>query len=111
MPSVKRRPDDLNRIILEELRAGRSLVAATIVESRGSTPRKAGTKCLILENGQLIKTIGGGFVEDDVIKKAREIMQEGDPCLMQFDLSNEEAAAAGLICGGHLKIFLEPLRP
>jgi xanthine dehydrogenase accessory factor len=89
---------------------GERAVLATVISSRGSVPRKAGTKMVIRGDGSLVGSIGGGNVEQAVQEKALAVMKSGEPQIIHFDLtgSGEEA---WMICGGQLDVFLEPILP
>jgi xanthine dehydrogenase accessory factor len=89
---------------------GERAVLATVISSRGSVPRKAGTKMIIKGDGSLVGSIGGGNVEQAVQEKALDVMKSGEPQMIHLDLtgSGEEA---WMICGGQLDVFLEPILP
>lgn len=93
------------------LAQGRSVVAATIVTNEGSTPRTAGSKMLIFENGSIAGTVGGGASEGLVMAAAPEIFASGQAKLMDFDLTGQAEKGADLICGGKMRVFLERLDP
>jgi xanthine dehydrogenase accessory factor len=78
---------------------------ATVVETRGSTPRKAGAKMLVRKDGTIAGTVGGGKTEADTIDAAAEVIRLGMSRTMEFSLTEEH----GGVCGGSLVIFLEPL--
>ena len=78
---------------------------ATVVETRGSTPRKAGAKMLVRKDGRISGTVGGGRTEADTIAAAQEVIRAGLPRTMEFSLTEEH----GGVCGGSLVIYLEPL--
>ncbi len=82
---------------------------ATIVSRKGSTPGKLAQKMIIVGDGEVIGTIGGGCVEADVIRHARHVMDTGLPKIVEFRLSGEEAERTGLACGGVLEIMIECL--
>jgi xanthine dehydrogenase accessory factor len=90
--------------------SGERAVLATVISSRGSVPRKAGTKMIVKEDGSLVGSIGGGNVEQAVQEKALEVMRSGEAQMINLDLtgSGEEA---WMICGGQLDVFLEPILP
>lgn len=96
----------LNKII--EL--GEKAVLCTIVETIGSVPRHAGSKMLVFPDGHIQGTIGGGEVEDSVIQVARKALKDGHSQLINYSLTKEENEAAGL-CGGSLKVYIEPVIP
>lgn len=83
---------------------------ATVVTTKGSTPRKAGAKLIVLRNGQIIGTIGGGCVENEVRREAIDVMDSGKPGLYKFFLDNDVAANEGMACGGTLEVFIEPAK-
>lgn len=90
--------------LLQRLRAGEPTVLATVVESAGSSPRKAGAKMLIRQDGSSTGTIGGGSVELETIAAAHEVLREGTPRTMTFQLNEEH----GHVCGGRIVVYLEP---
>lgn len=87
---------------------GERAVLATIVASQGSTPRRAGAKMLIKEDGTFVGTIGGGGTEHKIRQKVAEVMKSGQPQTVRFDLSGQDEALA-MICGGQMDVFLEPI--
>ncbi len=101
--------------IVKFLREGRDLVMASIVAQAGSTPRAAGAKMLLaLEGGAaalVSGTIGGGLVEGESMAAAARVFASRRPEMLDFDLTGELAAGADMICGGRLRIFVEPLTP
>jgi xanthine dehydrogenase accessory factor len=97
----------LEKQICELLKQGESFVLATILSQTGSTPRLAGTKMAIRQDGNIIGTIGGGLVEAQVIKTASEIFQTRQPHIREFRLNAETADTMDMICGGCLEILLE----
>jgi xanthine dehydrogenase accessory factor len=86
------------------------VVLATIVETRRSVPRHAGTKMLIFSDGRTIGTIGGGELEARAVAESLETIRSGKPRLMEYDLVNPAHGDPG-ICGGELKLYLEPYMP
>ncbi len=79
----------------------------TIVDARGSTPRKAGSKLLVVDDGQFYGTIGGGDLEFNVIEQAKSVIKNAKPVLLEYNLSKDLKMA----CGGHVKVFIEPILP
>ncbi|MFZ0430245.1 MAG: XdhC/CoxI family protein [Acidobacteriota bacterium] len=100
---------DIYREIVRIREAGERAALATIVRRLGSTPRKDSAKMLIREDGTAVGSVGGGCVEGEVWQKAREVIRSGRPHLLSFDLNNEDAANDGLVCGGRVEIFIEPI--
>ncbi len=89
------------------LRGGEDLVLVTISSQSGSTPRLAGAKMIIHRDGCIAGTIGGGLVEAQAMKEARNCFTDGHSLRRVFDLSNRDAAGTDMICGGKLELFLE----
>ncbi len=79
----------------------------TIVDTRGSTPRKAGSKMLILPDGKSFGTIGGGCSEGDVRRQALTAMDENRSRLYTVSMLNEVAADEGMVCGGIMEVFIQ----
>ncbi len=92
-------------------RQGRKCALATIVEVRGSIPSYETAKLLVRDDGSMAGTVGGGCVEAEVYNAAREAMETGKPRRLTFNLNQEAAYDNGLICGGQLDIFVEPVMP
>ena len=82
---------------------------ATVVSTRGSTPAKVPTRMLVTLDGRQVGTVGGGCVEADVIRAARDVMDTGKPRTMSFRLVGEEAERTGIACGGIVDIMVESL--
>ncbi|MCX7604488.1 MAG: XdhC/CoxI family protein [Bryobacteraceae bacterium] len=92
-------------------RSGRKGALATIVKVNGSIPSYPGAKILVRDDGTFAGTIGGGCVEAEVWQAAREVMESGRPRLLSFSLAEDAAYDNGLICGGQLEIYIEPVEP
>jgi xanthine dehydrogenase accessory factor len=92
-------------------RLGQKCALATIVQVNGSIPSYESAKLLVREDGSMLGTIGGGCVEAEVWNAAREVMQEERPRQMNFSLGQDAAYDNGLICGGQLSVFVEPVIP
>ncbi|MGC2193251.1 MAG: XdhC/CoxI family protein [Terriglobales bacterium] len=102
---------DIYEEIVKLRRAGRRGAVATIVNVRGSIPSFKTAKMLVRDDGSMCGTIGGGCVEADVWRAAREVMEEEKPRTLTFDLNQDPKYDTGLVCGGTLDIFIEPLLP
>lgn len=102
---------DIFEEIVELRRAGRRGALATIVNVRGSIPSFASAKMLVRDDGSISGTIGGGCVEAEVWQAAREVMEEEKPRSLTFNLNNDPKYDSGLVCGGTLEVYLEPLLP
>ena len=90
---------------------GQKCAVATIVEVRGSIPSYESAKILVREDGSMIGTIGGGCVEAEVWTAAREVIETEKPKHLTFNLGQDAAYDNGLICGGQLDVFVEPVLP
>ena len=102
---------DLFEEIVRMRRAGQRGALATIVHTNGSIPSYESSRMLVREDGSSLGTIGGGCVEADVWAAAREVMHKEAPCKLLFHLNNEASYDNGLICGGTVEIFIEPILP
>jgi xanthine dehydrogenase accessory factor len=102
---------DLFEEIVKMRRAGRRGALATIVHTNGSIPSYESSRMLVREDGSLVGTVGGGCVEAEVWAAAKEVMQNEAPRKMVFNLNNEATYDNGLICGGTVEIFVEPILP
>src|SRR5438045_7567517 len=91
--------------------AGRKAALATIVQIRGSVPSFQTAKMLVRDDGSTVGSVGGGCVEADVWAAAQDVLREEKSRVMQFDLTEESMAEGGLICGGKVEIFDEPVIP
>ena len=102
---------DLFEEIVKMRQAGRRAALATIVHTNGSIPSYESSRMLVREDGSIAGTIGGGCVEAEVWAAAKEVMQKEAPRKMVFNLNNEASYDNGLICGGTLEVFVEPILP
>jgi xanthine dehydrogenase accessory factor len=100
---------DIYTEIVELLEAKGKGALATIINRVGSAPRESGAKYLIKEDGNTIGSIGGGCVEADVWQEAGKVVEKGKGSVLHFNLTSAQLAEGGLICGGNIDIFLEPL--
>lgn len=91
--------------------AGRRGALATITSVRGSIPSYQTSKMLVRDDGSIVGTIGGGCVEAEVWQAAREVMEEEKPRTLTFNLNQNPKYDAGLVCGGTLEVFVEPILP
>ncbi|MCG3165440.1 MAG: hypothetical protein POELPBGB_01203 [Bacteroidia bacterium] len=92
-------------IIPEIQKSSENAAVCIIVNTKGSTPRKAGAKMIVYENGKLFGTIGGGDLEKKVIENAQTIIASKEPKLFRHDLLHQH----GMCCGGTVEIFIEPI--
>jgi xanthine/CO dehydrogenase XdhC/CoxF family maturation factor len=85
-------------------------VIATIVRTRGSTPREVGARMIVQDDGTIRGTIGGGCGEAEVWAEAMDVLESGLPKLVEVDLLHDHDAEGGRACGGIMYVFIEPLR-
>ena len=91
--------------------AGRKAALATIVQIRGSVPSFQTAKMLVRDDGSTLGSVGGGCVEAEVWAAAQDVLKEEKSRVLSFDLTEDSMADSGLICGGKLEIFIEPILP
>lgn len=103
--------EDIWNEIITCKRAGDACAVATIVQVKGSTPRSVGAKMLIKKDGTFIGTVGGGCLEAEVWQHGMRVIKTKRTALLDFDLTGRDGASEGLICGGTLRIFIEPVLP
>jgi xanthine dehydrogenase accessory factor len=101
--------EDIYSEIVEALEKKEKCALATLINRVGSAPRAVGAKYLVKKDGTSLGSIGGGCVEAEVWQKAQKVMEEAKGEILHFDLTSEQLAEGGLICGGNIDIFLEPL--
>jgi xanthine dehydrogenase accessory factor len=104
-------PVDIYSEIVKLRQQGRRGAVATIVNVRGSIPSFETAKMLVRDDGSIAGTIGGGCVEAEVWQAAREVMESEKPRSMTFNLNQDPKYDTGLVCGGTLDIFIEPILP
>jgi xanthine dehydrogenase accessory factor len=97
--------------VSDALERGEPSALVTIVSTTGSTPQRVGAKMLVFADGRMVGTIGGGCYENDAFWKAREAITSRTPQLVHYELSDDFAQETGLICGGQMDVYIEPLEP
>src|SRR5271154_3589711 len=102
---------DIYEEVVRLRRLGQKCALATIVQVNGSIPSYESAKLLVREDGSMVGTVGGGCVEAEVWTAAREVIETGKPRHLNFSLGEDAAYDNGLICGGQLNIFVEPVTP
>jgi xanthine dehydrogenase accessory factor len=101
---------DIYSEIVKILKKKERCALATLINRVGSAPRAVGAKYLIKQDGTSLGSIGGGCVEAEVWQEAQKVAEKGEGRVLHFDLTSEQLAEGGLVCGGNIDIFLEPLR-
>jgi xanthine dehydrogenase accessory factor len=99
---------DIYEEILRLKQAGRASAIATIVQCSGSSPQKEGAKMLIMDDGTIVGTLGGGCIETEVIQTSLQAIKDGCPLTIPFELTERHG---GLVCGGKILVYIEPVIP
>jgi xanthine dehydrogenase accessory factor len=97
--------------VADALERGELVALVTIVSATGSTPQRVGAKMLVFADGRTVGTIGGGCYENDAFWKAREAIKTRRPEVVHYELSDDFAQETGLICGGQMDVYIEPIEP
>jgi len=88
---------------------GEAAALVTVIATEGSTPQKAGAKMLVFADGRIVGTIGGGCVEAEMVTRARQTIGNGRTQIAGYDLTPDQAGEDGLVCGGRMQVFIEPV--
>lgn len=99
--------EDVLQTAHEWLARGQSVALATVIETWGSSPRPAGSQLAIDGEGNFIGSVSGGCIEGAVVREAIEVISSGEPRLLEFGVSNDQAWEVGLACGGRIRLFVE----
>ncbi len=102
--------ENLYKLIATALERGESLALCTVTEAHGSTPRHAGSKMLVYEDGSLVGSIGGGELEHRVLGEALEALRTGQPIKLNYSMTDPARGDPG-VCGGQVEIYVEPIFP
>lgn len=97
--------------VLRAFERGDAAALVTIISTEGSTPQRVGAKMLVYADGRTVGTIGGGCYENDAAGKARDLIRTRKAAVVRYELSDSLAEDHGLICGGRMEVFIEPLDP
>jgi xanthine dehydrogenase accessory factor len=95
--------------LADALDRGEEVALVTIVAATGSTPQRVGAKMLVFPDGRTVGTIGGGCYENDAFWKAREAIKARRPLNVKYELNDDFAQETGLVCGGQMEVFIEPV--
>ena len=88
---------------------GEDVVVATVVANKRTAPRPVGSSLAIAASGKLCGSVSGGCVENDVVEQAQSVFATGEPKLLSYGISDEQAWEVGLPCGGEIDVFVERL--
>jgi xanthine dehydrogenase accessory factor len=106
---VTAKTDNMPTVALEFLSAGQPAALATVLETWGSAPRRAGSQLAIAQDGTFFGSVSGGCVEGAVILAAQEALEDGQCRVLEFGVADDDAFAVGLACGGNIRILVEPI--
>lgn len=101
--------DTISEIALAWHRAGKGAVIATVTQTWGSAPRRAGAQLVVSASGDIEGSVSGGCVEGAVVLEAQDALAKGEMRNLEFGVADEDAFAVGLACGGTIKVVLEPV--
>jgi xanthine dehydrogenase accessory factor len=101
--------DNMPAVALDYIAQGHKAAIATVIETWGSAPRSVGAQLAIRDDGAFQGSVSGGCVEGAVVAEALEVLETGEPRLLEYGVSDEEVFAVGLACGGEIKILVEPV--
>ncbi len=90
-------------------RAGKRAVLATVVQTWGSAPRPVGSQLAISGEGEIAGSVSGGCVEGAVVVEAMDALEDGRSRILEYGVSDDEAFAVGLACGGTIRVLVEPV--
>jgi len=102
--------ENLFETIVDLKKSGKPAALVVIIKTKGSTPRKAGAKMIVLKDGKTIGTMGGGDLEKRVIEEAMKALRQGEPRIASFTLDIEKGKL-DMMCGGELDVYIEPILP
>jgi xanthine dehydrogenase accessory factor len=103
------RADRIPELALDWLRDGRKVALATVVQTWGSAPRPVGAQLAITADAEMAGSVSGGCVEGAVVAEAIDALEDGTPRILEFGVSDDEAFAVGLACGGTIRVLVEPI--
>lgn len=101
--------DRIPEIALDWHRAGKGAALATVIETWGSAPRPVGSQLVVSREGEMMGSVSGGCVEGAVVEEAIAALSDGRPRVLTFGVSDDEAFAVGLACGGTIRVLVEPV--
>ena len=99
--------DDILKAAEEWRKDGRDVALATVVETWGSAPRPVGSNLVIDNEGNFLGSVSGGCVEGAVVTEALDVIENGQPKMLEFGVADETAWKVGLSCGGMIRVFVE----
>ena len=101
--------EDVLSVAGDWMRAGRKMALATVIETWGSSPRPVGSQLLVDGDGAMVGSVSGGCIEGAVVEEALAAIKDGEPRLLEFGVTDDQAWAVGLACGGKVRLYVEKL--
>ncbi|WP_118136218.1 XdhC family protein [Oceanicella sp. SM1341] len=101
--------DSMPEIALDWVRAGKGVALATVIETWGSAPRPVGSQLVISGEAEIMGSVSGGCVEGAVVAEALDALEDGTPRVLTYGVSDDDAFAVGLACGGTIRVMVEPV--
>ena len=101
------RDEDILKAAEEGRTSGRDVALATGVETWGSAPRPVGSNLVIDNDGNFLGSVSGGCVEGAVVTEAMDVIESGNPKMLEFGVADETAWKVGLSCGGTIRVYVE----
>lgn len=101
------RDEDILKAAEDWRKAGRDVALATVMETWGSAPRPVGSNLVIDSEGNFLGSVSGGCVEGAVVTEAMDVIENGEPRMLEFGVADEQAWNVGLSCGGTIRVYVE----
>ena len=101
--------DRIPEIALDWHRSGKGAALATVIETWGSAPRPVGSQLIVSGAGEMMGSVSGGCVEGAVVEEAQAALADGKPRILTYGVSDQDAFAVGLACGGTIRVLVEPV--
>lgn len=108
MPKIEKERSVLETA-LDWHQQGHNVAIATVISTWGSSPRQVGSQLAVNDLQQFEGSVSGGCVETAVIEEAMDVIDQGEPRILAYGVSNEQAWEVGLACGGQIQVYVEPL--
>jgi xanthine/CO dehydrogenase XdhC/CoxF family maturation factor len=104
-----RKPEDVLETAAAWRAAGKGVALATVVSTWGSSPRPVGSQLAVDDRSNFVGSVSGGCVEGAVVQEALNVIKQGKARMLDFGVSDEQAWEVGLACGGHIRVYVEPV--
>lgn len=102
-------PDDVLQTVAAWRASGKGVALATVVSTWGSSPRPIGSQLAVDDHSNFVGSVSGGCVEGAVVQEALNVIKQGKARMLDFGVSDEQAWEVGLACGGHIRVYVEPV--